>query len=113
MPIRPEYRKFYDARWRRFRLTVIEAAGGKCQACGREHRMLNVAHLAHDPARQGELGVLCPSCHAKHDARQRFAVTRRTWSKRRKQLWLSEEIELAAVPTRLLPLRLRQISLFD
>ncbi len=53
MPIRPEYRKFYDARWRRFRLTVIEAAGGKCQACRREHRMLNVAHLAHDPARQG------------------------------------------------------------
>ena len=75
--------------------------------------MLNVAHLSHDPARQGELGVLCPSCHAKHDAKQRYAVTRRTPSRRRGQGWLSEELEFAPVPARLLPLHLRQIGLFD
>jgi hypothetical protein len=27
MPIRLEYRKYYDVRWRKFRLTALEAAG--------------------------------------------------------------------------------------
>src|ERR1700683_2401368 len=50
IPIRLEYRKYYDARWRKFRLTALEAAGNVCQRCGQAHRLLNVAHLSHDPA---------------------------------------------------------------
>ena len=50
MPLRLEYRKNYDARWREFRLTAVEAAGNVCQRCGQAHRLLNVAHLSLDPA---------------------------------------------------------------
>jgi hypothetical protein len=45
MPIRPEIRRFYDARWRKLRVALLEAAGHRCQYCGRPHRLLNVAHL--------------------------------------------------------------------
>ena len=71
MPIR----KLYRAAWRRFRLTMLEAAGNVCQRCGRAHRMLNVAHLSHDPADRKRIAVLCPSCHARNDTKQRVAAT--------------------------------------
>ena len=58
MPIRPEIRRFYDARWRKFRLTALAAAGYRCQRCGRPHRLLNVAHLSHDPADRRSLPQL-------------------------------------------------------
>ena len=112
MPIRPDYRKYYDARWRKFRLAVLEAAGHRCQRCGRPHRLLNVAHLSHDPADRRSLAVLCPSCHARNDTPQRLAMTRRTRAQRRRQLWLSEEIRLAPYPLRTWPLGLRQMNLF-
>jgi hypothetical protein len=112
MPIRAEYRKFYRADWRKFRQTMLELAGNVCQGCGRPHRMLNVAHLSHDPADRVRLAVLCPSCHSKHDTGQRVAVTRRTRARRRGQLWLSADLEMAAVPARMLPPKLRQMELF-
>ena len=106
MPIRPEYRKYYDVRWRKFRLTALEAAGNVCQRCGMAHRLLNVAHLSHDPADRRWLAVLlCPSCHAKNDTPQRLAMTRRNRAKRRGQLWLSEEIRWGPLPVRTWPLR--------
>jgi hypothetical protein len=113
MPIRPEYRKFYRAEWRRFRLTMLEQAGNVCESCHRPHRLLNVAHLSHDPADRLRIAVLCPSCHSRHDTAQRIAVTRRTRAYRRGQMWLSRDLEMAAVPVRLLPLELRQLKLFQ
>ena len=112
MPIRPEYRKYYDARWRKFRLTMLDAAGNVCQKCHRPHRLLNVAHLSHDPADRQSLTVLCPSCHAKNDTRQRIAMTRRTRALKRGQMWLTDELEVAPLPVRMWPLRLRQMNLF-
>lgn len=112
MPIRAEQRKYYDARWRRFRLAVLEAAGRVCQQCGISHRMLNVAHLSHDPADREFIMVLCPSCHAKNDTPQRISMTRRTRAKKRGQMWLSKDIELAPFPPRTWPLWLRQMDLF-
>ena len=112
MPIRAEYRRFYRADWRRFRLAMLEKAAHACESCGRPHRMLNLAHLSHDPADRLRLAVLCPSCHARHDTPQRVAVTRRTRAYRRGQLWLSRDLEMAAVPVRLLPFELRQMTLF-
>ncbi len=75
--------------------------------------MLNIAHLSHDPADRLHLAVLCPSCHSRNDTPQRVAVTRRTLAYRREQMWLSRDLELAAVPVRLLPLELRQLDLFQ
>ncbi len=72
MPIRPEYRKFYNARWRRFRLTVIEGASGKGQVCGREYRMLNVAHLAN--AGTSAKGGLTPDLLTLSHFNRRFSV---------------------------------------
>ena len=112
MPIRPDNRRYYDARWRKFRLGMLELAGNVCQHCGRAHRFLNVAHLTHDPTDRHFLAVLCPSCHSKNDTPQRIAMTRRTWAQRRGQYWLSEEIRLAPFPVRTWPIRLRQLDLF-
>ena len=112
MPIRSDNRKYYDARWRKLRLAVLEAAGNICERCGKPHRLLNVAHLQHDPADQRFLAVLCPSCHSKNDTPQRIAMTRRTRAKRRGQLWLTDEIRLAPFPLRTWPLWLRQMDLF-
>jgi hypothetical protein len=67
MPIRPEIRQFYDAPWRKFRLTALAVVGHRCQRCGRPHLLLNVAHLSHDPADRQLLAVLCPSCHTRND----------------------------------------------
>jgi hypothetical protein len=112
MPIRAEYRKYYDARWRKLRLTMLEAAGHVWQMCHRPHRLLNVAHLSPDPADRTALTVLCPSCHSKHNAAQRLAMTRRTRARKRGQMWLSSELEVAPTPVRLWPMRLRQMDLF-
>ncbi len=112
MPIRLDNRKYYDARWRKFRLAMLDAAGNKCQRCGKAHRLLNVAHLSHDPADKQSLAVLCPSCHSKNDTPQRIAMTRRTRANRRGQLWLSDEIRLAPYPVRTWPMALRQMDLF-
>ena len=112
MPIRVEERKYYDARWRKFRLAALEAAGNVCQRCGRSHRWLNLAHLTHDAADRTSLMVLCPSCHAKNDTTQRIAMTRRTRAQRRGQMWLSEEVRLSPFPLRSWPLRMRQMDLF-
>jgi 5-methylcytosine-specific restriction endonuclease McrA len=112
MPIRAEYRKYYDARWREFRLAVLDAAGHSCQRCSKTHRLLNVAHLSHDPANRLSVAVLCPSCHAKNDTPQRFAMTRRTWARQRGQLWLLEEVRWAPYPIRMWPKWLRQMELF-
>lgn len=112
MPIRPEFRKYYRADWKRLRLACIEQAGGVCESCKHPHRTLNLSHLSYDPADRRNLAVLCPSCHSRQGLGQRVAVARRTRAYRRGQLWLSDEIELAAVPARLLPFELRQMSLF-
>ncbi len=112
MPIRPEFRRFYRADGRGLRREMIERVGGVCEACRRPHRMLNVAHLSHDPADRLHRAVLCPSCHSRNDTPQRVAVAWRTWAYRRGQMWLSRELELAVVPVRLLPVALRQLDLF-
>jgi hypothetical protein len=112
MPIRLECRKYYDSRWRKFRLAMLEAAGNVCQRCGKAHRLLNVAHLSHDPADRRSLAVLCPSCHSKNDTPQRIAMTRRSKAQKHGQLWLSEDIRLAPYPVRTWPLQLRQLDLF-
>ena len=112
MPIRAEYRKYYDARWRKFRLSMLEAAGHVCQMCRQPHRLLNVVHLSHDPADRTSLTVLCPSCHSKYETAQRIAMTRRTRARKHGQMWLTEEIEVAPLPVRMWPMRLRQMNLF-
>jgi hypothetical protein len=82
-PFGPEYRKYYDVRWRKFRLAALEAAGNVCQRCGQAHQLLNVAHLSHDPADRRWLAVLCPRYQAKNDTPQRLAMTRRNRARRR------------------------------
>ena len=112
MPIRADYRKYYDARWRKFRLAMLEAAGNVCERCGKPHRLLNVAHLSHDPADRRMIAVLCPSCHSRNDTAQRVAMTRRTLAQKRGQLWLTDEMRLAPIPLRLWPPETRQLDLF-
>ena len=113
MPIRAEFRHYYNTGWRRLRLERLAAAGYRCANCRRWHPLLNLAHLSHDPTSRMELEVLCPSCHAKNDTRQRVAMTRRTRAARRGQLWLSEELRWAPYPAWAWPGGLQQPALFD
>jgi 5-methylcytosine-specific restriction endonuclease McrA len=105
MPIRRELRRFYGAEWRAYRATLIALAGGKCLECGRPHAMLNGAHMTHDPRDMALVMVLCPSCHAKHDAPHRVAMMRRNRAKRVGQLWLLPEIEWAPYASWMIPRR--------
>ena len=112
MPIRPEYRRYYGADWRAFRVRILDERGRECERCGRTHRLLNVAHLTHDPADRRSIAVFCPSCHASNDSGQRLAMMRRTRAERCGQLWLSDEIRLTPFPMRIWPAPLRQMRLF-
>lgn len=66
---------------------------------------LNFCHLLHDPSSPGPVARMCPSCHARHDARHSFAVRRRNLAKRVGQLWLWDEVEWAPWPAWLVPER--------
>lgn len=118
MPLRKEHRrKFYGPSWLRFRLELIEERGPYCSKCGRFHDMVNGAHPDHNPANRKSVVLLCPSCHARHDAKHRIAIMRRNRSKNSGQLWLLPEIEWAPfaaidIPGRIYD-RIAQLPLFE
>ena len=72
-----------------------DACGPICQKCKREHPRINLARLTHDATDVESVTLFCPSCHAKYDARQRHAMTRRTLARRRGQLWFNAALEYA------------------
>jgi hypothetical protein len=95
LPLRREHRKFYGRQWRVFRLKLIEAAGGEiCSRCGIELAGgINGAHTDHDPRNPASVALMCPGCHARHDAPHRIAIQRRRKAKQTGQLWLGPEFE--------------------
>ena len=116
VPIRPELRKYYGPKWRRYRKILLEVAGHRCARCRNPHSHLNGAHVNNDP-RDGQLvAVWCPSCHSRHDTPHRVAMTRRTRARRSGQLWLSSEIEWAPYPSWMIPRHVldeRQFEMFE
>ena len=66
MPLNPEDRHLYGAKWREFRLELIEKAGGEiCSVCKIELAQgINGAHRDHDPRNPKSVVLMCPSCHA-------------------------------------------------
>lgn len=118
MPIRAEHRQYYRAEWRAFRLELIERAGGEiCSCCGIELAQgINGAHQDHDPRNKASVVLMCPSCHARHDAPHRIAITRRRRADQTGQLWLLPELQWAPFASWEIPARvydlMRQIPLF-
>ena len=103
MPIRADNRKYYDARWRKFRLTMLEAAGNVCERCGKAHRLLNVAHLTHDPTDQQFPGGAVPQLprqerHPTADRDDPPHAGATTWT-----VLVEREIRLAPFPIRTWP----------
>jgi hypothetical protein len=99
MPLRKETRALYGAAWRRFRQVLIGIFGDVCSVCGIElAEGINAAHQHHDPRDWSQVTLMCPACHARHDAAQRYAMTRRTIARRTGQLWLLPAIEYAPYP---------------
>jgi hypothetical protein len=106
MPIRPELRQFYGAAHRAYRARLIAIFGLRCLACGCDvERYLNLAHIRHDPRDPSQAQLLCPSCHARHDAAHRYAMMRRSHARKAGQLWLFSEIEWAPYPSWQIPRR--------
>jgi hypothetical protein len=95
MPIRPEHRECYGKEWRTYRLQLINEAGGEiCSKCHIElAEGINGAHQDHDPRNNASVVLMCPACHAEHDAPHRLAIMRRTRAKATGQLWLLPELE--------------------
>lgn len=119
MPIRKEHRRFYGAQWRAFRLKLIEQAGGEiCSKCGIELAQgINGAHQDHDPTNPTSARLMCPSCHAAHDAPHRIAIQRRRKAEHEGQAWLLPELEWAPfaefeIPGWILD-RLKQLNFFE
>ena len=119
MPIRPEHRKYYRKDWRKFRLELIERAGGEiCSLCGVELvQGINGAHQDHDPRNQQSAVLMCPGCHARHDARHILAIRRRNRAKVDGQLWLAPEFEWAPFTAWEIPGwvydRMNQLKIFE
>lgn len=118
MPLRREHQQYYRRRWRNFRLQLIAAAGGKiCSNCGQEHPLINGAHQDHDPQNDASVELMCPSCHAAHDAGHRIAIMRRRRAEATGQMWLMPEMEWAPFASWEIPGwvydRLNQLPLFS
>lgn len=95
MPIRAEHRKYYGRAFKNYRLQLIAAAGGEiCSKCGRTYvNGINGAHQNHDPRDLSSVVLMCPRCHATHDAPHRIAIMRRRKAQTTGQLWLLPELE--------------------
>jgi 5-methylcytosine-specific restriction endonuclease McrA len=106
MPIRPEYRSYYGAAWRRYRAALLERLPvPACSKCGRTATInLQLAHLTHDP-RSSAVAFLCAACHNRHDAAFRLAVARRNRARRYGQRWLWPEVQWACYPVWRIPRR--------
>lgn len=117
MPIRKELRRLYGADHRRYRLKLIEDAGGEiCSKCKIEMAAgINAIHPQHDPSKPAEK-LMCPSCHAAHDAPHRIAIQRRRKAAEVGQAWLLPELEWAPFADFEIPGwiadRLKQLPLF-
>ena len=107
MPIRPENRNRYPKDWKDISLRIREAAGWRCEWCGKPdkrivgeghppwddddtHCVLTVAHLDHTPENcdPANLRALCERCHNKYDAPMRAAGRRERARKAAGQLKL-------------------------
>lgn len=86
----PMDKKRYPSDWKEIALSIKEAAGWKCQKCGKQCRRpgepfdthrntLTVAHLNHTPedVRPENLMAMCAPCHLRYDAKH-HAETRRS-----------------------------------
>ena len=89
----PMERERYPTDWKEISKAVKDAAGWKCQICGKQCRRpgekfdthkntLTVAHLNHTPedVRTENLMAMCAPCHLKYDAKH-HAETRRNRSR--------------------------------
>ena len=78
----------YPTNWKQIATAVKDAAGWKCQQCGKQCRRpgevfdthkntLTVAHLNHDPmdCSPENLRAMCAPCHLRYDA-SHHAMTR-------------------------------------
>ena len=92
----PMDRSKYPDDWEQIALAIKEAAGWKCESCGKQcrkpgepfdthRRTLTVAHINHTEAdcREENLVALCAGCHLRYDAPMKRL--RRIVAKRAKQ----------------------------
>lgn len=86
----PMVKELYPKNWKEIAKGIKEAAGWKCQKCGKQCRRpgepfdthrntLTVAHLNHRPEdmRPENLKALCAPCHLRYDAAHHAETRRR------------------------------------
>lgn len=91
-------KKRYPKEWNQIAAAVKEAAGWKCQKCGKQCRKpgepfdthrntLTVAHLNHTPEdmRPENLLAMCAPCHLRYDAKHHAETRRRNRERNQKR----------------------------
>lgn len=86
----PMQRELYPDNWEAIAAAVKEAAGWKCQKCGKQCRRpgepfdthrntLTVAHMNHTPQdiSPENLKALCAPCHLRYDAKHHVETRRK------------------------------------
>lgn len=86
----PMQRELYPDDWKAIAYAKKQAAGWKCEECGKQCRKpveafrghkytLTVAHLDHNPANcaPDNLKALCAPCHLRYDAKHHAETRRR------------------------------------
>ena len=86
----PMNQALYPKNWKEIATAIKDAAGWKCEECGKQCRRpgepfvthrntLTVAHLNHIPAdvRPENLKALCAPCHLRYDAAHHAETRRR------------------------------------
>lgn len=95
MPVKPEYKTFYNSPlWKQTRLKVLARAGNKCEFCGIENGATNergsivrltVAHMDHGVYNLSldNLRALCQACHLDYDKEQHIQSRKKTLNERK------------------------------
>ena len=103
----PANKSLYPPDWLQIARRIKEAADWKCKQCGKQcyrpdepctdrSQILTVHHIDHSPSncQANNLIALCAPCHLRADALHHARNAKRTWARKRGQMYLPSMEEI-------------------